>query len=158
MHTNLFSTIKSFMDKAPVDVEGLTKALGIDLHYAYLDPAISGQIERCGDRYRITVNANDAKTRQRFTIAHELGHFVYHRPVIGDGVDDDRAYRSTEIGKYHNTNIGPHEESEANRFAAFLLMPEDIVRRLRDENLDADTMARRLGVSRQAMNIRLEAI
>lgn len=153
---NLFGIIKDYMGKAPVDVEELVKTLGIDLHYAYLDPDISGQIERVAeDKYRITVNAEDAKTRQRFTIAHELGHYLYHRPVIGDGVDDDRAYRSTQAGKYHNLNIGPREEAEANRFAAALLMPDTVIKSLREEKLSPAQMAEKLGVSRQALEIRL---
>lgn len=52
-------------------------------------------LERVGDTFLITVAANDPLTRQRFTLAHELGHYMLHRTLIGDGLDDDRAYRST---------------------------------------------------------------
>ncbi len=152
----IFHIINEFRQSAPVDVEGLARALGIDVHYAYLDDQISGQIERGEDgAYRISVNANDAPTRQRFTIAHELGHYVYHRPLIGNGVDDDRAYRSTNVGMYYNMQIGPAEETEANRFAAALLMPKEKISEFKQHGLDTDALAKQFGVSLQAMKIRL---
>ena len=85
-----------------------------------------------------------------------LGHYIYHRSLIGDGVDDDRAYRSTIVGKYHNTRIGPREETEANRFAADVLMPWGVISELqaRGHN-EVDELARALGVSEHAMCVRL---
>lgn len=155
---SIFDTISRFIRKGPpVNVEGLAKALGIDVKYAYLESDISGQIEQYKPgRFRITVNAADAPTRQRFSIAHELGHFVYHRPLIGDGVDDDRAYRSTAKGRYHNQLIGPSQETQANSFAANLLIPDSLLRQeQRSGHVDVNDMAHRFEVSRHAMSIRL---
>lgn len=153
-----YATINRFARRAPVDVEGLVRALGLDLHEAYLDNDISGMLEKNEDgTFTITVNAAHKPNRQRFTIAHELGHYMQHRHLIGSGVDDDRAYRSTSAGKYHNTEVGPREETEANRFAASLLMPARAIDEVRArEGLEApDELARRFGVSPQAMRIRL---
>jgi len=153
---SIFSKLRTFMNSAPVDVEGAARSLGIEVRQAFLDREISGQIEKSATgRYRITVNAADALTRQRFTIAHELGHYVFHRPLIGDGIDDDRAYRSTSTGKYFNTRIGPIQETEANRFAANLLMPKNLINYLKSRgNISTEDLAKALGVSVAAMRVR----
>ena len=149
--------ILSFRKSAPVNVEGLAAALSIRLRHVSLPAEVSGMIERSGDGYTISVNAADPVTRQRFTIAHELGHYVYHRHLLGEGVDEDRAYRSIATGKYRNTRIGKREETEANKFAVNLLMPMDLIDKLRrDEALTTpEQLARRLGVSLHTMSIRL---
>ncbi len=87
---------------------------------------------------------------------------MLHRRLIGDGLDDDRAYRSTEVGKYHNTLIGPREETVANRFAANLLMPLELVARewnarKRDKSQKTVAeMAQLFKVSKRSMAIRLD--
>lgn len=157
-----YKIINQFCEQIPVNVELLAKALGIRVRYAYLDNEISGMLERKkpdDDKYVITVNALHPETRQRFTLAHELGHYMLHRDLIGDGVDDDRAYRSTSVGRYHNLDFGPEEETEANGFAAGLLMPMDKVsEELARGHSDAKQLAQKFEVSKQAMSIMLEHV
>ena len=150
--------INRFRRTAPVDVETLSQALGVPVHYAFLDPDISGMLEKIGDdKFKITVNAQHPKTRQRFTIAHELGHYMLHRRLIGNGIDETRAYRSAVAGVYRNTAIGPVQETEANKFAVNVLMPLDLIQKYQREsgvNSPAQ-IARHFGVSEQSMCIRL---
>lgn len=142
--------------KLPVDVHALPSRLGIHFKSAFLQNGISGMLERAGSSFLLTISATDSFTRQRFTIAHELGHYMLHRHLVGDGLDDDRAYRSTQIGKYHNTLIGPAEETEANKFAANLLMPRNLVDAERNKpNATVQSMAALFQVSEHAMSIRL---
>lgn len=150
-------TINEFRKAPPVDVDGLAAAIGVPVHRAFLEEEISGMIERTkSGGYQIIVNALHPRTRQRFTVAHELGHYMLHRKLIGDGVDDNRAYRSTDAGKYHNTDIGPDEETQANRFAANVLMPYDLIEELKGRGLVRPSdLASELGVSEHAMCIRL---
>lgn len=154
-----YQIINSFRRQVPVDVDRLAEALGVTVRYAYLNPEISGMLEREKKTrdYIITVNASHPPTRQRFTLAHELGHYMLHRHLVGDGVDDDRAYRSTEVGRYHNTAIGPRQETEANRFAANVLMPHDGIDRVRSTTRlnSPRALAEAFGVSEHAMSIRL---
>lgn len=158
---NEYAVVNRYRESVPVNIRGLCNELGVQVHSAFLDSEISGMLERKGNgKYKITVNASDRATRQRFTIAHELGHYILHRSLIGDGVDDDRAYRSTNKGKYHNTNIGPRQETEANKFAADVLMPWALVKRHREAYAGptdqlVTELASRFQVSRQAMEIRL---
>jgi hypothetical protein len=155
MTGTIINAIRKAQRVAPVDVVGLAEELGLRVNFSFLDPGVSGELRRVSeDSYEINVNARDPETRQRFTIAHELGHFINHRDLIGDGVDDDRAYRSTSVGRYHNTRIGPKQETEANKFAASLLMPRDIISELKGDGLSRSQMAKRLGVSEHALAIR----
>ncbi len=96
----LVDLIEEHSRKPPVNVEAIIIGLGVELDKkAELKNGISGEIALLpGERYRISANKADHYFRQRFTLAHELGHYLYHRHLIGDGVDDDKLYRSTEIG------------------------------------------------------------
>ncbi len=62
--------------------------------------------------------------RQRFTIAHELGHFFLHRASSTVFVDAAPIFFRDES----SSNGSQREEIEANAFAAELLMPEDAIR------------------------------
>ena len=151
---NLIDLINKYAEiPAPISIESLIRELDIVLDKkADLADNIAGQIEKLPDgRYRISVNRKDHYFRQRFTMAHELGHFIYHRDLIGDGISDDRMYRST------NLQISESEETVANRFAANLLMPyKHIQKDFQELNGDVEKLAARWQVSPKAMKIRLE--
>ncbi len=151
----ILEIVNHFRASIPVDVEGLAWALGIILERIFLPDQVSGLIQNLGDdEFKIVVNAKHSDTRQRFTIAHELAHFVLHRFMMGDGNVDDCAYRSD--GSIKNNKIGPREETEANKFAANLLMPAEAIIRLQEQGItDPFRMAKLLKVSEGAMSIRL---
>ena len=139
----------------------LANKLGLGCEPRPLGPNISGMLEKVSDgQYRLYYNENDPETRQRFTVAHEIGHFILHKALLGDGVDDDMAYRSTMEGKHKNLAIGPREETKANQFAANLLMPEKLIHSIqrRDRGITPEELAKRLRVSRKAIEIRLSGI
>lgn len=98
----------------PVQLGAIAKALGIKILSSTLRSDISGEIRETNGEVTIKVNRHDAKTRQRFTVAHELAHYFLHRDLLKDGIVDDVLYRSS-----HSTYI----EQEANRLAADILMP-----------------------------------
>lgn len=155
------SIINKYRNKIPVDLEAIANSIGLHIQYSFLDSDTSGILEKNKkhDGYTIIVNANDHSNRKRFTIAHELGHYMLHRNLIGSGLDDNRAYRSTDTGKYHNTSIGPEEETEANQFAANLLMPRHKVKELYTSGVtNSGELADKFGVSEQAMSIRLKSV
>ena len=94
---------------APVNVEGLALELGLKVHRdASMVPEISGKIMKASPPmggpagYAIFVNYTHSRGRQRFTIAHEIAHFVLHRDLIGDGIADDALYKS-KLNEWYET-------------------------------------------------------
>ncbi|MBC3942004.1 ImmA/IrrE family metallo-endopeptidase [Sphingomonas albertensis] len=147
--------IERYSDRIPVPVFQIIKDIGLELRFEILDDEISGWIERKGNAYEIVINQRHPLTRRRFTAAHELGHYIYHRDLLGAGTGDTRAYRA-EHSPLPNALIRPKHERQANSFAANLLMPPEAVATLKAEGvLDTDAMADRLEVSEGAMRIRL---
>ncbi|MGH7751081.1 MAG: ImmA/IrrE family metallo-endopeptidase, partial [Candidatus Dormibacteria bacterium] len=63
---------------APINVEYIAQRLNATVRYAKLGADLSGMLIRDGDRTIISVARSHAKVRQRFTIAHELGHLLLH--------------------------------------------------------------------------------
>lgn len=143
--------VAGFLDVAPVNLEAMTRALGIDLDmHADMSDDVSGSIRRRGDRYFIEVNGQDSPVRRRFTLAHELGHFLLHRWMMNGGITDDRMYRSRLNSPY---------ERQANQIAAQLLMPPGLVHTAWAAGArDVGQLARAFGVSEQAMSIRLREL
>lgn len=145
----------TFLDRAPVALGDMAAALGLAVNMsAALPPGVSGQITRFpgrdGDRYRIEVNRTDGYARRRFTLAHEIAHFLLHRAFLDDELTDDRMYRS---------RLGDPRERQANMLAAQLLMPANLVRLAWNAGArDTTTLARTFDVSEQAMEIRLREL
>jgi hypothetical protein len=152
-------------DEPPIDVDHLAEeAAGLDVQLhgdlrALLGtpgPKLSGLLLLAEDRvYVDAVEAERSTGRRRFTVAHELGHWHLHR-----GRGSSHYCRPEDIGGSQNDLYAlKHIESEANRFAAALLMPEAAVRehaaRVR---LSIPALARRFGVSAHAMQVRLEVL
>jgi Zn-dependent peptidase ImmA (M78 family) len=145
----------------PVPVEDIARRLGARVSFEHFGPSVSGMLYRDGANAVIGVNATHAKTRQRFTIAHEIGHLRLHegRPMFVDrSVRIDRRDANAALG------VDP-DEIEANSFAAALLMPESMIfaavthSSTRQATVEVEEIIRRLAnrfdVSPQAMEYRL---
>jgi len=144
--------IEQFHGAAPVRIGSIADALGLKIKAATMPPGVSGEIRPSASGYIIRVNRHDSPARQRFTVAHEVAHFLLHREFIGSGISDDALYRS---------NLSDQKEAEANRLAAELLMPRQLlsVEAQKRSGLPPDEKVRALaedfGVSEIAMSIRL---
>jgi hypothetical protein len=111
----------------------------------------------------IWVNAGEARDwppRRRFTIGHELGHWCLHRHAGAVWCRKNAVDPPEPEGR----RAYPPEESEANAFAAALLMPADLVRRhyerLRRQDPDEcfATLCSLFGASGAAMSRRLRRV
>lgn len=153
---DILAVVRKYWDTAPVDVFAILRELGLGPAQRALPANISGMIERRdGDGFLVVLNNTQSMTRQRFTAAHELGHYIYHRDLLGKGVGDTLAYRA-EGTELPNEHIRVTHERQANNFAANLLMPTHLIDRLRAEGIiQPYALANRLGVSEAAMRIRL---
>lgn len=139
----------STVDNPPVKVTRVANVLGIKVYEADWPDTVSGKIQKDAKRggesgFAIFVNRAHAETRQRFTIAHEIAHYVLHEKMIGDGIFDDALYRSGLPNKV---------EAEANGLAADILMPWQMLNK--HVGKPTDVLAEMFGVSKQAMAIRL---
>jgi Zn-dependent peptidase ImmA (M78 family) len=106
--------ISSNQQELPIKLGDIAKSLGLIVKKSTLAAGISGEIKKSGDTFIIRVNRHDVKARQRFTVAHEIAHFLLHQDKIGDGIVDDILYRSS---------LSDDLEAEANRLAADIVMP-----------------------------------
>ena len=149
---------------APVPVEEIAGRLGAKLVFEPIEQDVSGMLYREGESAIIGVNSLHANTRQRFTIAHEIGHLLLHE---GKPMFVDKLVR-VNLRDATSSAATDKQEIEANRFAAELLMPvafvesevRDLLKRNEDISVDEFTqkMADRFKVSRQAMEIRLSTL
>lgn len=144
--------IAQHWDSTPVPIDAIIRDIGLPLCYEPMADNISGYIERQDGSYRIVVNSNHAPTRRRFTAAHELGHYIYHRDLLGEGVGDNRAYRTDGTDR-PNPNIHAVHERQANSFAANVLMPRHRLSDVAGQSTAA--LAQQFKVSPEAMRIRL---
>ena len=144
-----------YTQQIPVNLGGLAAELGLEVFQSTLEPKISGMIEpspTAPSGYRIKLNRHDPINRQRFTLAHEIAHFLLHRFDIGRGVVDDTLYRS---------NLSDRKEVEANKLGAQLIMPSakgreeaaPLIGMPSDQIIDM--LAKKFRVSQEAMRIKL---
>jgi hypothetical protein len=143
-----------FLDSAPVDLLSMAETLGLQVNMdADLPDEISGCIMRGGNGdsgYRIEINRLHSFNRKRFTLAHEISHYLLHKEQIGDGIRDNVMYRS---------RLSDFMEIEANQNAARMLMPAPLVRRVYHAGLRwLAGLSQAFQVSEEAMRIRLKQL
>jgi Zn-dependent peptidase ImmA (M78 family) len=140
-----------------VDLKKIALKLGLKIAEEDLPDSISGALDTRTLDKKILLNRNHSEVRKRFTLAHEIAHFVLH-DFTNIHIDKKLFFRADTL-----TN---KQEREANLFAAELLMPEAIVRaqfallQKEDwfEELDTDSLARYFKVSVPALLIRLSEL
>lgn len=153
--------LKRFGSRVPVAVADIVKAHGISILDDDLEVSISGILVIKAEHTRVILNQMHPLGRMRFTLAHELGHYLLHRDTSSVFVDETSLFYR---GARAKQGVDP-KETEANVFAAELLMPEDVLRAeigggpLRSEDdEDIQKLAPKYGVSAEAMSIRLKSL
>ena len=155
-------------DATPIDIESIAESIGLRVYKAQVPNNLSGYLARDPATGVSVIGVNEAHPlqRQRFTIAHELGHFLLHKGVevhvdhtggmpmtFRMNLRDQRASEGTD-----------DEEREANCFAAELLMPASFIEKdmLDHQGIDLlgdseiiEDLAKKYGVSTQAFGYRL---
>ena len=153
------------ISKVPVPLEKIARAEGARVRCVPLDHELSGMVYIKKDTPIIGVNALHHPHRQRFTIAHEIGHLILHRPHILNNVHVDKEFRvSFGLRRDARSTLGIDlMEIEANQFAASLLMPQffiDTIMNKKEFDIDnegpIETFAQKLRVSKQALQFRIQ--
>ncbi|MFA4833965.1 MAG: ImmA/IrrE family metallo-endopeptidase [Patescibacteria group bacterium] len=153
--------IKKYKFNIPIELDDVEKKLNLKIEPIEFEDSISGLVKMNGKDGKpvIAVNSLHNEHRQRFTVAHELGHLFLHA-VYSLHVDPENIYyRDKESSQA--TKI---KEMQANSFAAELLMPadkikEDIKSYLGDHKSGPEKIIKEMSkfynVSTEAMTIRL---
>ena len=130
---------------APISLRDVVSHLNLSLVERRREPFGSeAALVARGDGHAIELRGSPGARRLRFTIAHEVGHFLLHPGRV-----------TSERGGVTNQATA-RLEREADQFAAELLMPEHLVRQaVLDDGADARRLADRFDVSAQAMSLRL---
>lgn len=114
----------------PVDLEAIVNRLGLRLSFDFDFEKLghSGEISWSPDRStaEIWVNPTDSERRQRFTLAHELGHFFQHMLPAIDNLELDEHFVDGSR-EFRRSSVRNRKEVEANNFSANLLMPKAMV-------------------------------
>ena len=146
-------TIERFQQAAPVDVLGMADALGLavwedDIH-PYSGKITLDNVHGGSSGYSVIVNAQEPPLRKRFTIAHEIAHFILHADELQKGDLAETLYRG---------GMADHLEAQANTLAADILMPLSLIEGLIARGISSiEGLADALEVSKTAMGIRLGA-
>lgn len=149
---------KGQVPTVPVDLEETAKELGVSIIRHRLPIAQSGMLAVKNGKAVIVVNSRHHPRRQRFSIAHELGHYM----------DWEEGGRDRSVEVFHRqegVGVGTRQEARANRFAAELLMPKEVVVHEFESGKERDVfqvsdaevqrLARHFNVSVAAMTFRL---
>ena len=133
------------VSREPVSLRDVVSALNLEVVQTTGEPFLGeAALQPLGDGHAIVVRGASNERRRRFTIAHEVGHFVLHPGRL-----------APERGGAVNA-AWQLQEREADQFAAELLMPEDLVREaVHQHGGDVSRLADRFEVSRPAMQARL---
>ncbi len=152
------------ISKIPVDPVAIANNLGIKVYAEnfeiYNGDKVSGAIiKHENGNIEILVNESDSYERQRFTVAHELGHLFLH-------IKNSSKYERVDMHRATGYGTIIPQEVEANNFAAALLMDKDTLFKkfiIANEfgivgTACIDYLANLFGVSKQAMEYRLRNI
>ncbi len=136
----------------PIPVLEIAESNGVDVifsEFGHLDNVIAGFCDF--EAKQLFVNAHDPLTRQRFTIAHELGHWLLHRQYYLDNPD-----KYPILPRFEKPDNKNPFEKEANTFAANLLVPDRLLKPVRHAPVGA--LAEVFMVSRKMMEFRIKNV
>jgi len=147
--------------RVPVPIDRVVHHMKLSATATNFGDDVSGILVVEKKRAAIGYNMSHAPVRQRFTIAHEIGHYVLHAKNSAQShlfIDKHVTYRRDGLSSTGNDQ----QEVEANAFAAALLMPEKLIRKEiekqdfdLDDDDDIDKLAKIFNVSTTAMANRL---
>jgi Zn-dependent peptidase ImmA (M78 family) len=131
----------------PVPLDVLCDRLGIQVYRArFAIEELAGFIVGQDGSWTIYVNGAEPPERQRFTIAHELGHYTLHlQRTSQDHFAGFKDSRDAIDAAFRYGTSGNAQERQANQFAAALLMPKERVTAYWRTLSDVEAMARAFG-------------
>lgn len=108
---------KNRIKTLPFDIEKLITLFGIEICFEDLDRLMSGYIEKRNSSWVVGVNKYHSPRRQRFTLAHELSHYLLHKEII-----EQKKHTDKNLFRDETSN---QIEKEANDLASEILIPQE---------------------------------
>ena len=154
---------------APVDLRRLANELGVKVVFEPLMSGLRGKVEEKLPKWEagsdkapkpyflITINSNNPKSLQNFTLAHEIAHVVLHQEYIKTSQNIVEHWDATPLFNVNEREVKTIEK-EAQKFAAWLLVPFTSLAAFFERYGDVQTpvVADTFGVSQGMMEIRLK--
>jgi Zn-dependent peptidase ImmA (M78 family) len=143
----------------PIPIKRIAKEMGLIVRPHDFGPNVSGMLMIDKGKGIIGYNPLEPSVRQRFTVAHELGHYELHR--LGNEIFVDNHFKA--LFRDERSSTGQvKQEQEANAFAASILMPRNRVEeKIKEMEFDFSDetaikeLAKIFDVSIQAMSYRI---
>lgn len=166
MQTVLKDILDKYPSQLPVPVISIAKDLGLEIYETKdFEEWQSGSLKKEDEKFVIYLNANHSASRKRFTIAHEIAHFLKHKKYLedkGEIVEDTKQPIEKPAlnrnSKVKTADSQKYLEAEANQLAAEILMPEDEFKKAWKESNDVEDLSVRFGVSPTAITIRAKEL
>ena len=133
--------------------ESAVEKFGVQVKYAFMEgdsQNVSGYLMAENNKPVIVLNAEENTRRQRFTLAHELGHLILHWQWLpGEQINLEDGIFEVSFRKNDIHSYTPEEnlrEEDANTFAGEFLIPVDDVKKLSEEIVDKTKLAKELSI------------
>lgn len=144
--------LSSAYSAPPIPVLEIAENQGVDVEFADFGETGEKVAGFCDfESAKLYVNANDRLTRQTFTIAHELGHWLLHKSYF-----DQHPAEYRILPRFQSSEENNAFEKEANFFAANLLVPDSLLQPVK--HAGASELASIFAVSRTMMENRLKNV
>lgn len=147
--------IEKYQGQIPVPIADIAKDLGLKvMQTVEFNDSQSGSIQKTGDSYVIYLNASHSYTRKRFTLAHEIAHYLLHKDVLGSKEHIDLTKQPVLSRSKERSRESNKIEIEANSLAADLLMPEVEFKKFWKTYDSTEDLANKFNVSAAAATVR----
>ena len=150
------SKILDCQNNIPLEIVSLANSLGIEVYKAFnMDADTSGAIINKNENYIIYTNANEPVYRRRFTVAHEIAHYMLHKDIIDNHLDGNLTDAIGIGGIMYRSKLSSIFEKDANKLAEEILMPLEKIKELYLKYNDIRKLSEEFDVSEQAVKIRI---
>lgn len=145
--------LKTGFDYPQNSILDITKGVGVEVYtikfpdeYSSVNGLVLYSDSDTDTKGKIFINQDLKDQRRTFTIAHELGHYVLH--------NDGKIKLRVDKFDYSKDSEESQQETEANYFAASLLVPERLLRDLLEVGISKLKISQYFGVSESVIDIR----
>ena len=159
------SVYNKYACQQPIDLIAIANELGLEVFTSSsMDKDESGVIRFNRDKntYKIYINEKHSPKRKRFTLAHEIAHYICDKDYLeayGEIVESKECIRSlNRIGGSVPDSDMVWRDIRANRFAAELLMPLSPFITIWDKAASIEDVANAFNVSTHAAKVRAETL